>query len=308
MSPFIAGNLATLSCGPASLCAAGGSSFNPNAKNSVLIISSDAGTSWHQAVRPSQPGATFTSVACAANSCLAVGTLGATPLLLRSTGKLHTFSQVPEPAAGVLEAVACSGPSHCLGIAANGATLSTVTSSNAGATWLTSAALPPSAGRIIHVACASPSRCVSAGFDQHGTAQVLVTTDAGITWSPLQLPKKVTSVLEAACRSGSTCLVVARKDGGATPLLLQGTVNDPMLSKIPLPGQITTPDAVTCVARDCVVVGSGQQAQGAASALTTSSWHEVSLTYVPTALVDVSCTAVTVCSAIGTGSVVRLAP
>ena len=307
-SPFLAGNLSTISCGPSSICTAGGSSFNPNAKSSVLIDSTDAGTTWKQATRPIQPVASITDAACAATSCLVVGTVGTQPLLLRSAGKAHVFASASEPTAGVLEAVACSGPTHCLGIAASSSTLTTVTSTNAGATWLTGSTLPSSAGRVLHLSCDTPHDCVSAGIDQHGTAQVLVTTDTGGAWTPLALPKKVTSVLQAACRTGGTCLVVARKDGGTTPLLLQGTVSDPLLSKIPMPGQLIAPDAVTCISSTCVVVGSGSNSQGAASSLTRSSWHTIALTFAPTALVDVSCTGATSCSAIGSGSVVRLAP
>lgn len=307
-SPFLAGNLATVSCGVGTICAAGGTSFNPNAKNSVLVSSVDGGVRWRQATRPVQPGATFSDVACAAIACLAVGSLGNQPLLLRASERGVAFTAAPEPSAGIIEAVACAGPTHCMGIAASGTTLQAVTSTTAGASWATSGLLPSSAGRVIHLSCTTPERCISAGIDQNGGAQVLATTDGGGTWTPLTLPKKVTTVLQASCRSNGSCLIVTRKDGGATPLLLERTSAAVDVAKIPLPGDIATPVGVTCTATTCVVVGGGSAGQGAASVLGTTGWRTLSLHYAPTTLVDVSCASASSCTAIGTGSLVQLSP
>jgi hypothetical protein len=307
-SPFLAGNLATVSCGVGTICAAGGTSFNPDAKSSVLIASADTAATWHQADRPHQPGAVITDVACAATSCVAVGSLGLQPLLLVGQGPHLTFTNQAEPSAGIIEAVACAGPTHCLGVAANSSTLTAVTSVDGGGTWHVGTTLPSTAGRIIHISCTTPTRCTTAGIDATGNAQVLATADGGTTWSPMVLPKKVTAVLQATCSAQGTCLVVARKDAGTTPLLLASTTAAPELAKVPMPGDVTTPDAASCEGTTCVVVGAGSSGQGAAAAMIRHSWHPISLTFAPTPLLDVSCAGTTTCAAIGSGSVVRLAP
>ena len=306
-SPFLGGNLSSISCGSGDLCAAGGAPFQAGILSPVLAYSHTAGIKWAPARAVTGAGATITSTACSETRCLAVGAEGQLPLLLSiaRSSSTRTWVTANQPAAGTLVSVGCSGASTCIGLVrTESGAVATVRS--AGASWSTLGQPPTDLATPVRMSCSSPTTCTAVGTSATGAPVVLITRNGGGAWSVAQISKKASVILGASCRSDGRCWVVGRK--GSAPLLASSQrLGAPFVKVTPVDG-LSTPNDVSCSASTCVLVGADLASNGAAVALTGAASTVLDLSYVPTPLLAVSCASAHACSAASAGSLVALAP
>ena len=308
-SPFLGANLSTVSCGPTELCAAGGTPFQDGSATPILAYSHTAGIKWAPARTSAgaAAGATITTTACAEVRCLAVGVDGDLPLLLSISraSTTRTWVSADQPAAGTLVSVGCAGTSTCVGIARTpSGGLATVKSTSA--SWRSLGEPPAQLASPIRVSCSSATTCTAVGTSSTGKPVVLVTRSGGASWDVAKVSKKATVILGASCRSDAQCWVVGRK--GTAPLLASSPRRGAPFLKVAPPEGLATPNDVSCSATTCVVAGADQDGAGAAAAYVGASSSLLDLSFVPTALVSVSCGTARSCSAASAGSLVALVP
>ena len=306
-SPFLSANLTTLSCGPGSLCSAGGTPFESGAATPLLAFSHTAGAKWSPARTSTGAGATITSTACAARRCLAIGVVDALPLLLSisASSTTRTWVAADQPAAGTLLVVGCAGTSTCVGLARSTSGALSVVRSTSGP-WTTLGAAPADLAAPVRVSCTSPAVCTALGTSATGAPVVVITRDGGADWSLAQISKRATLVLGASCRVDGACWVVGRKGSGT--LLVRSTRPGAPFAKVLPPEGLATANDVSCASRTCVVVGADASGTGAAATFSGTSGTILRLSYAPTALLATSCGSATTCAAVTSASLVSLAP
>jgi len=313
-SPFLGANLASIGCGSTLRCAAGAVSFDPNPTSAPLTTSSDGGLAWRRATGSLPAGAEFLSTGCAASVCLAAGRSLFGALTYASAKPGAPWKQTASIETGSLvQSVACAGVRWCVAIASDSSHVFSASTLNAGGSWTTGGSLPAGTGTIQQLSCSSPTSCLAAGTTSAGQVELAVTANGGATWTASALPATpaIVAVLSASCRTDATCLavvatnstgastIVESSDGGAT----FGALLDPSTSPV------SQPLAVSCVATTCVVVGRSTAGAGAALQMTSNEKSRpLSLSYVPTALLAVSCPTTARCVAVSSASLVVLSP
>jgi hypothetical protein len=313
-SPLLDANLAQVACAPTGLCAAVGTAFDPSATSAAVASSDDGGLSWARD-QASAPGKTsLTSVGCGPQGCLAVGRSLAGALVYRLVDRASSWSATAIAAPGALaEAVACASKRWCAAIYHDATHRWMATTLNLGRSWTTAGSLPTSTGPIYQLSCASSSDCLVSGVDASGHGLLEVTHDGGGTWSAATFPNLSTgTVWSAACKSATTCLAVVDVAGSATGTsVLESTDGGATFVQPPLPwSQIDVPRSVTCATITCITVGATTAGAGTAMsyATTTGPGKVLALSFAPTTLLSVACSAPDRCVADGLGSLVALSP
>ncbi|MHB8491680.1 MAG: site-2 protease family protein [Solirubrobacteraceae bacterium] len=133
-----------------------------------------------------------------------------------TTGAAQTVLDTPEgsnwiashvPGSDFDGAPVCPAASQCYGVSED----RIKHSSDGGATWTSSPALPGTAGveePLNGIGCLSASVCAAYGTDGHG-ALVDVTTDGGRTWVRRGSDSRLQSVLAMSCPDARTCYALA---------------------------------------------------------------------------------------------------
>ena len=309
-TPFLGANLVAVGCGASLRCATVGNAFDP-VTTAPIATSADGGITWH-AVASSAPGATrFTTVACSATSCMAVGRSLLGSLLYAATSTTAGWKATSRPETGALgETVGCAARQWCMAIFSDASHVWATTTLDAGATWTTAGDLPAGTGSVRTLSCTSPTTCIAVGTTDTGGAQVTTTHDGGATWAAASLPASPTAVsaVSAACRLDGTCLaIVATSLAGATTVLSSSDGGATFAAPTTPILAVATPLAVACASATCVLVGKSTTGDAQAVQLSaTGSVRSLMLTFAPTPLTAVSCASAERCVALSSGSLVVL--
>jgi len=313
-SPFLGANLASVGCGTTLRCAAGAVSFDPNPSSAPLTTSDDGGLSWHHATGSLPASAEFLSVGCAATVCMAAGRSLYGALAYVSAKPGAPWKQTSSIGAGsVTQSVACAGLRWCMALVSGSTHVFSATTLSAGGSWTAGGSLPDGTGTIQRLSCSSTTHCLAAGSTSTGQAELAMTADGGATWTASSLPSSpvVVGVVGAACRVDATCLAVVTTNSTGASTIIESTDGGATFTELldPSTGPLSQPQAVSCVATTCVIVGRSSSGAGAALQMTTNEKSRpFSLSYVPTALLAVSCPTAARCVAATTASLVVLSP
>ncbi|HTX12290.1 MAG TPA: hypothetical protein VME22_26975, partial [Solirubrobacteraceae bacterium] len=278
-------------------------------------------------------------VSCAAaNTCVAVGFwseysglgAGGQPLAASWNGSTWTLEGVPLPGGseeGYLRGVSCSSASACVAVgyyfdSALG-WLPLAESWN-GSSWSSQNAFAPSGAMtnsLYGVSCTSANACTAVGEYENGSEEFLPLAESwnGSSWSSQSVPapsgtQQGSSLNGIACSSGTACAAVSGyiKSAGGEPVPLAESWNGSTWSlqsvSAPSGALASWLGGVSCTsATACTAVGDYNNAAGEEVPLTESwngsSWSPES-TPVPSGastsrLTGVSCTAASVCTAVG---------
>jgi hypothetical protein len=208
--------LYTVACESDSVCVSSG--FNGSFFSSQsFFYTADGGNTWALGSATSGIGSYMT---CQTSSCIGVGSG-----LLQTTDGGQIWNLVPFSGMdNMFNSVACLPTiTTCIAVGTNSLGAQTPTlpgelaiSSDGGASWTSSTALPSSTASISQVACGSATVCFATGYSPTtgGPLVTAMTTNAGTTWGSVTGPtgfKFASSAfgpLAIACTSASTCIIV----------------------------------------------------------------------------------------------------
>jgi hypothetical protein len=260
---------------------------------------------WTATVVPNASSQTITSSACWLSACLIGGSTSAGDSLWTYSPASLTVSVAPAPIGGRgVSALSCFAVGACALVDSTGiagdSRLSL--SDDSGTTWSTPTVMPWTAGdAVTALSCTDALDCLVAATNDRSHVLLELTHDGGLTWAPRAVPSTWTTLTSLTCQqlrcvalvSTSTASLVVRTD------TFYRVWRDVSLSN--------SARALACTSLShCVVVGQ----------TTSGSWlatikelrvKNVALKYVPSALVDVACTA-RVCAAIADSTVLSLRP
>lgn len=280
---------------------------------------SDSGHAWHAVAAPPAPLSSITASSCWSTGCLFGGTNENGADLLWSVADHGSVTTVASPArgAGVLS-ISCYATATCtvLDQGADGSARLSATT-NAGATWSTPTVIhfaAPSDGSsgspatalgftALSGSCLSSLNCVVAGsWNATGTVSVEITEDGGVTWMP-GAATTWTSLSDLRCQS-NWCVARAVGSGGQGVLVTSSTDGESWTTPSSQDGHTLQSLACVSVHRCAAITENG----GPSSRLAISSkkaWSDVTLRYVPNALVSIAC-GDQVCAAVSAQSVVSI--
>jgi len=313
-SPFLGANLSSVACGATLRCVASAVSFDPNPTSATLTTSTNGGLVWRHATGDLPSGAEFLSTGCAASVCMVAGRSLYGALAYASAKPAAPWKPTAVIEKGsVTQAVTCAGLRWCMVIAADSSHVFAVSSLSAGAAWTAEGSLPAGTATIQDISCSSTLHCLATGTTSTGAPEVAMTPDGGETWTTSTLPSTpgIVGVLGAACRSGTTCIAIVTTSLSGASTILESSDDGATFGALldPSTAPVSQPLAVSCVATTCVIVGRSTSGSGAALELATpGTTRSLSLAYVPTALLSVSCPTTTRCVAASTASLVVLSP
>lgn len=276
--------LTSVSCASATSCVAGGfpAKLSLSAKPKIFYTS-DAGATWQVSSVPSSLES-LGGISCVASSstCFAVGLAGvASSEVVESTDAGATWRTTESaPPSGIISlliplitgnAISCASVDTCafvgvkadVSLTALGLAPASVTTTNAGASWSTSAMGPPEGPGALEVpsgiSCATPTSCTAIGTSFLGaqTSTAWRTDNAGATWSqenPIAgLGTHAHAFLySVSCASASTCYVAGASIGASAVVapVLEGTSDDGAIwqpESIPAQaGSVLALDSVSC--------------------------------------------------------------
>jgi hypothetical protein len=216
-------DLYTVACESDSVCVSSGfngSGFSPQS----FFYTADGGTTWN--LSNSSPGGIATYMTCLSSSCIGVG-----EGLLQTVDGGETWSLVPSTGQNTLYDTDDCLPTTttCLAVGTNTGGVQQPTlpgeldiSTDGGASWQSSSALPASTASLRLVACGSTTTCLASGFGAtSGAALVTVmTTDAGGLWTSVTGPSGFDyssgnfGAIAMACTTASTCIIVGTGSSG----------------------------------------------------------------------------------------------
>jgi photosystem II stability/assembly factor-like uncharacterized protein len=254
----------------------------------------------------------LSGIACSdTRHCTAVGqaSTGADGMIIATTDGGTTWTQLPAPSGtSDITAVTCGIDRRCTAIASGAAGTTALVSTSPTAPWATAGTLPAAITGATDLSCPDDRHCwvtahttVDVG---HVAGAVAVTSNGGTTWAMLPTPPGVGYL------NGVSCLRGSANGNGALPFTSTSTASSPaattpVATTVPAPPTTTTP-AVAGVR--CVVVGTtatgvnGVRTGHGVILLTTNggaTWANQSVTATAAALMDVSCTAIDTCVAVG---------
>ncbi len=309
--PAPVNSLTDVTCPSPSHCWAVGSTVGgAGAPNGAAVIATDdGGMTWSIEVIPPQVGY-LSRIACSDDrSCTAVGqatqTTDGQGVTIGTDDGGATWKLEPVPV-GVLDvtAVTCRPGGSCVAIGATTGGAIALTSSSPQSGWTAAGALPPGTTGATAISCTEDDCWVTArtaaGADAI-TGTVALTTDGGTTWATVPTPKGLGSL------DGVSCLAGAPSGTGAVPAAT-APVGAPTAGA---PASTTTsaPAPVVGVAgARCAVVGTTATTlngvrTGRGVLLTSdnggATWTSQPVTAASAALMDISCTAIGTCVAVG---------
>jgi hypothetical protein len=305
----------------------------------VSVLASAQTLSWSVVPSPNRVTESFLGdVSCAsATACMALGDnyisngagSGVYKNLAESwNGTSWSLVNVPSPGSfSSLNGVSCVSPAVCTAVGYV-STLSggyrTLIESWNGTSWSVvpspSIGSPSDQNYLSGVSCTSVTACTAVGYHYNGVFKTLIESWNGTSWSvvpsPNPEPSTNDSLYSVSCISATACTAVGSRLSSSYRTLIEswdGTSWSVVAS--PNVGSATSPNvlgAVSCTsATACTAVGTHYASSSSSGRTLVESWNGASWSVVPSpspgpsatgdALVGVSCTSATVCTAIGYG-------
>jgi hypothetical protein len=296
----LAAPLTTLACTSTGACIALGASGSANAPTSAGQVRNHKGV-WSALNVPPAPIAFLNDAACGASRCLVGGTRNGADLVWSVNTNDGAVSAVAGPAGGlVVRNLSCASDAHCSLIdqGAHGL-LRLITTGHAGSTWGAAHLLNWAADKTTRLDCPGVSHCFVATTSITRHVTLRQTFDGGATWRLIATPAPWTSLDALSCTL--TCVaLVDDASGSAVASEVKGVWTLTRLTFRASSLACTTPTA-------CLVVGHDARNNAAMAMWQGRAVHDVTLSYVPTALDHVAC-APAVCVASGVTTVVSLRP
>jgi hypothetical protein len=321
--------LAAVSCSTADACVAVGYT------SSGTLAESWNGSSWSIQPTPNHPEsaqAVLAGVSCvAADMCTAVGSYldssGQASLAETWNGTSWTIEATPSPAGSVgsaMTAVSCVAADACtaVGTSFGSTTQTSLAEAWNGTSWTIEATPSPagsSEGILAAVSCAAADTCEAVGndTDADGTQVTLAEGWDGTTWKVQPTPNPggaiATILLGVSCSAANACNATgghlnSEQSSRSLDEIWDGTAWNIESMPNPTNSVYTLPFGVSCTAADaCTAVGFYQDSLGTQATL-ADTWDGTSWTVqttpnpsgaVASNLSGVSCTAATVCTAVG---------
>ena len=327
-SPLFSGaGLYGVSCTGRKECTATGLASTRNGQNYKPLAERWDGTSWAKQTTPIPNsggllGGTLTAgVSCTSSSaCVAAGYSysARTVQLLGEGWDGRTWSIQPDstPAPqGYAYRISCTWAKDCMAVGSR-APGDTLAEHWNGRHW--SAGTTKHTGELDGVSCPATGNCTAVGWNDAGKA--LAAHWNGKAWSDESPagPQPVTYLEDVSCPGTTACIAAGTGGSGSSSAgyapvaeLWTGgswtalTVPDPALS-----GDFVELNSVSCTsATNCMAVGDDQNAASTADATLAAQWNGATWTIVSTpspatftALLSVSCSSATYCSAVGVSS------
>jgi photosystem II stability/assembly factor-like uncharacterized protein len=208
--PRETGDISSIDCPTATVCHA----WSPDGTDGgQSLVSHDGGTSWTTHQGPDTWRLSSARLSCPdANTCLAVGNLGGTGGVLRTTNGGATWQLVASPDTSVYD-VACETVAFCVVL-----TLTTAYVTTDLGDQLTPYPLP--AGRTYSRIDCTNRFCVAAGGRNRNTPSVIMSGDGGQTWLDAGTLGRLRDISDVDCGRGGACAVTAGSTGpGAARIL-----------------------------------------------------------------------------------------
>jgi hypothetical protein len=264
------------------------------------------GGRWTPLVVPNAPQQTITASACWTSQCLIAGSTSSGDSLWTYDPKSLSVSVSPAPHGGRgVSAVSCFAPGSCAVVDSTGvAGDSRISfSDDGGTTWSTPLSMQWTTDTAVTaLACYDGFDCLAAATNARSHVLLEVTHDRGLTWSPLAVPSTWTTLTSLTCVQ-SHCVALASTS--ATSLVVRTGSFFREWKDLALADDAS---ALACATlTHCVVVGHTPSRGPWLATLKGVHVTNITLKYVPAALVDVACGA-KVCTAIGDATVMALRP
>ena len=327
-SIFSGAALEGVSCTGRKQCTATGLASTRNGKNYKPLAERWNGTAWAKQTTPIPSsggllGGTLTAgVSCTSSSaCMAAGYAysAKTVRLLGEGWNGRTWSIQPDstPAtAGEPFHISCTWAKDCIAVGERNSGMTLAEHWN-GRRW--SAQTTKHTGELDGVACPATGNCTAVGWN--AAEKALAAHWNGKAWSdesPAN-PQPATFLESVSCPATTTCIAVgtAGTDSGTAlvtaPLAEEWTGGSWTALTVPDPGaagDLVELNSVSCIsATNCMAVGDDQNAAVTADATVAAQWNGTTWTIVAapspatfSALLSVSCTSATFCSAVGVSS------
>jgi hypothetical protein len=261
---------------------------------------------WTAIVVPNANSQTVTSSACWTSECLIGGSTSAGDSLWTFDPQSLSVSISPAPHGGLgVSALTCFSPGSCAlvdttGIAGDSRLSFT---DDGGSTWSTPEALPWTTGdAVTALSCADDLDCLVAATNDRSHVLLEVTHDGGLTWTPRPVPSTWTALTSLTCAQ-LRCVALATTS--TTSLVVRTDTYFRLWRDATLENSASAL-ACTTLSR-CVVVGQTSSRGSWLATVKEMRVTSVKLKYVPSALVDVACSA-KVCAAVAVGTVLSLRP
>ena len=317
-----------VSCTGRKQCTAAGLASTRNGKNYKPLAERWNGTTWAKQTTPIPNsggllgGTLIAGVSCTSSTaCMAAGYAysAKTVQLLGEGWNGRTWSIQPDstPAVpGEPYRISCTWAKDCIAVGErnSGATLAEHWN---GRRW--SAEATKHTGELDGVACPATGNCTAVGWNT--AEKALAAHWNGKAWSdesPVN-PQPATFLEDVSCPATTACIAVgtAGTDSGTAlvtaPLAEEWTGGSWTALTVPDPGasgDLVELNSVSCIsATNCMAVGDDQNAAVTADTTVAAQWDGTTWTIVATpspatfsALLSVSCTSATFCSAVGASS------
>jgi len=247
---------------------------------------------------------------------------GAPRVLGQQKGAPAVVGQPAPAGTGQLDAVTCTGPTHCWAVGAGPAgttgTTSSVPSSPApvidatvdgGKTWTAQPLTLTPAPALTAVSCPSARLCMAVGLSGTGTAGVVLTTgDGGVNWVQASIPAGAIVVTGVVCAGAQDCTAIA-SDGTTFWSAHSTDFGHTWEREGDLPAGFLDAGDLSCVAgAACLVTGFTATTAGhgqGAIAISTDGGATWTAAAVPTGtglLHGADCATISSCLAVGTTS------
>lgn len=327
--PALRSGLSAVTCLSAGLCTAVGGQTSRYQVQTPLALAWN-GTSWSLQRTPAPHTATqnvLIGVACpAATDCFSVGAAGSDAgsgtLTEHWDGAAWSIERTPvtRGTQDNLTGIACTSAAACTAVGGiftsrGGRTLAERWNGTSWSLQRTPSEPAPQDSSLHAVSCASPSSCVAVGIAGSTTAVPLAETWNGTSWSiraTVADGPGDSGLLGVSCASASDCLAVGFGDNTTVgKVALAERWDGTQWSGLPVPapaGAVRSElDGVSCTsASACTAAGTWQNSSGNESTL-AEVWDGTSWSIQPTpnrgngtaALLGVSCTAPSACTAVG---------
>jgi hypothetical protein len=196
-----------------------------------IIVTSDGGRSWTGHLLPDADGY-LTGVSCpSSRRCVAVGVSTAAPgftgpllngslVFVSSDGGASWVSETVPNGTGMLLGVSCPSIHLCRAVGTSLPSsapvppgrpppppeMDVINSQSGGTSWTTGASL--ATGVLTAISCPNARQCVAIGTGPNSPPEGILTTDGGATWSSTTLPHRIGYLSSITCPSSRDCVAV----------------------------------------------------------------------------------------------------